>query len=101
MAFSLACIVLRNEELQNELQQKEGFEYSDVLYLLHSTDKVIPLQNIRAHLEENGLYTTLSNYNQNFFMKILKCITKGTKYKRSLCRSLVYNDIIIQLHIFS
>ncbi|XP_058520699.1 ankyrin and armadillo repeat-containing protein isoform X2 [Ochotona princeps] len=44
VAFSLACIVLRNEALQNELQEKEGFRYSDVLYLLHSTDKDICLR---------------------------------------------------------
>lgn len=53
MAFSLACIVLRNNLLQNELQENEGFKYADVLYLLHSQDKVIPLQNSGAHLEEN------------------------------------------------
>jgi hypothetical protein len=46
VAFSLACIVLGNETLQNELQETEGFKYSDVLYLLHSTDKVIPLQTL-------------------------------------------------------
>lgn len=40
MAFSLACIVLGNDSLQKELQENEGFEYSDVLYLLHSKDKV-------------------------------------------------------------
>lgn len=40
MAFSLACIVLGNDLLQKELQEKEGFQYSDVLYLLHSKDKV-------------------------------------------------------------
>ncbi|XP_040827784.1 ankyrin and armadillo repeat-containing protein [Ochotona curzoniae] len=44
VAFSLACIVLGNEALQNELQEKEGFKYSDVLYLLHSTDKDIRLR---------------------------------------------------------
>ncbi|KAM5279578.1 ankyrin and armadillo repeat-containing protein [Ctenodactylus gundi] len=44
VAFSLACIVLGNEDLQNELQGNEGFKYSDVLYLLHSTDKVICLK---------------------------------------------------------
>lgn len=53
MAFSLACIVLRNNLLHKELQENEGFKYDDVLYLLHSQDKVIPLQNVRAHLEEN------------------------------------------------
>lgn len=54
MAFSLACIVLRNDVLQKELQENEGFKYADVLYLLHSQDKVIRLQNVKAHLEENG-----------------------------------------------
>ncbi|KAM5155927.1 ankyrin and armadillo repeat-containing protein isoform 1-T1 [Callospermophilus lateralis] len=58
VAFSLACIVLRNEELQNELQQKEGFMYSDVLYLLHSTDKGICL---RA-----GYALTLFAFNNRF-----------------------------------
>lgn len=53
MAFSLACIVLRNDLLQKELQEIEGFDYADVLYLLHSEDKVITLRNVRAHLEEN------------------------------------------------
>ena len=52
MAFSLACLVLRNDVLQNVLQEKEGFKYADVLYLLHSQDKVISLQNIRDHLEK-------------------------------------------------
>lgn len=51
MAFSLACIVLRNDLLQNELRENEGFNYADVLYLLHSEDKVIPLQNVKAHVE--------------------------------------------------
>nr|XP_051705311.1 ankyrin and armadillo repeat-containing protein isoform X4 [Oryctolagus cuniculus] len=44
VAFSLACIVLRNEVLQNELLDNEGFKYSDVLHLLHSTDKDICLR---------------------------------------------------------
>uniref|UniRef100_A0A8C2VUH3 Ankyrin and armadillo repeat containing n=1 Tax=Chinchilla lanigera TaxID=34839 RepID=A0A8C2VUH3_CHILA len=44
VAFSLACIVLRNDELQKQLQENEGFKYSDVLYLLHSTDKDICLR---------------------------------------------------------
>ncbi|XP_023568103.1 ankyrin and armadillo repeat-containing protein [Octodon degus] len=44
VAFSLACIVLGNDELQKELQENEGFKYSDVLYLLHSTDKDICLR---------------------------------------------------------
>lgn len=54
MAFSLACIVLRNDLLQNELQENEGFKYADVLYLLHSQDKVIPLQTIKAHVESSN-----------------------------------------------
>ncbi|XP_058156485.1 ankyrin and armadillo repeat-containing protein isoform X2 [Dasypus novemcinctus] len=44
VAFSLACIVLRNDLLQNELQETEGFQYADVLYLLHSSDKNICLR---------------------------------------------------------
>ncbi|KAF3824291.1 hypothetical protein GH733_008576 [Mirounga leonina] len=44
VAFSLACIVLRNDLLQNELQENEGFKYADVLYLLHSPDKDICLR---------------------------------------------------------
>ncbi|KAM6175241.1 ankyrin and armadillo repeat-containing protein isoform 2-T2 [Erethizon dorsatum] len=44
VAFSLACIVLRNDELQKELQENEGFKYSDVLCLLHSRDKDICLR---------------------------------------------------------
>ncbi|KAM7106032.1 ankyrin and armadillo repeat-containing protein [Molossus nigricans] len=44
VAFSLACIVLRNKVLQYELQEKEGFKYADVLYLLHSQDKDICLR---------------------------------------------------------
>ncbi|XP_072817388.1 ankyrin and armadillo repeat-containing protein isoform X6 [Vicugna pacos] len=44
VAFSLACIVLRNDLLQYELQEKEGFNYDDVLYLLHSQDKDICLR---------------------------------------------------------
>ncbi|XP_016070083.1 PREDICTED: ankyrin and armadillo repeat-containing protein [Miniopterus natalensis] len=44
VAFSLACIVLRNNVLQNELQENEGFKYADVLYLLHSQDKDICLR---------------------------------------------------------
>ncbi|XP_010635143.1 ankyrin and armadillo repeat-containing protein isoform X3 [Fukomys damarensis] len=46
VAFSLACIVLRNDALQKELQDKQGFKYSDVLYLLHSTDKIIVLAKV-------------------------------------------------------
>ncbi|KAF4026302.1 hypothetical protein G4228_018635 [Cervus hanglu yarkandensis] len=44
VAFSLACIVLRNDLLQKELQENEGFDYADVLYLLHSEDKDICLR---------------------------------------------------------
>ncbi|XP_054555903.1 ankyrin and armadillo repeat-containing protein isoform X4 [Talpa occidentalis] len=44
VAFSLACIVLRNDQLQNELRKREGFEYGDVLYLLHSPEKDICLR---------------------------------------------------------
>jgi hypothetical protein len=46
VAFSLACIVLGNNSLKKELQNDEGFEYSDVLYLLHSKDKVRPSQSL-------------------------------------------------------
>ncbi|EHA98558.1 Ankyrin and armadillo repeat-containing protein [Heterocephalus glaber] len=45
-AFFLACIVLGNDELQKELQDNEGFKYSDILYLLHSTDKIIVLAKV-------------------------------------------------------
>ncbi|CAO2616248.1 Ankyrin and armadillo repeat-containing protein [Lemmus lemmus] len=58
VAFSLACIVLGNDLLQKELQEKEGFEYSDVLYLLHSKDKEICL---RA-----GYALTLFAFNNRF-----------------------------------
>ncbi|XP_057614482.1 ankyrin and armadillo repeat-containing protein isoform X1 [Chionomys nivalis] len=58
VAFSLACIVLGNDLLQKELQEKEGFQYSDVLYLLHSKDKDICL---RA-----GYALTLFAYNNRF-----------------------------------
>ncbi|XP_004674502.1 PREDICTED: ankyrin and armadillo repeat-containing protein [Condylura cristata] len=44
VAFSLACIVLRNDQLQNELRKREGFEYGDVLYLIHSPEKDICLR---------------------------------------------------------
>ncbi|XP_037018877.2 ankyrin and armadillo repeat-containing protein isoform X2 [Artibeus jamaicensis] len=44
VAFSLACLVLRNDELQNVLQENEGFKYADVLHLLHSQDKDICLR---------------------------------------------------------
>ncbi|KAI4575150.1 hypothetical protein MJG53_003080 [Ovis ammon polii x Ovis aries] len=46
VAFSLACIVLRNDLLQKELQEIEGFDYADVLYLLHSEDKIIVLAKV-------------------------------------------------------
>ncbi|XP_049743625.1 ankyrin and armadillo repeat-containing protein [Elephas maximus indicus] len=58
VAFSLACIVLRNDLLQNELQETEGFKYDDVLYLLHSPDKDICL---RA-----GYALTLFAFNNRF-----------------------------------
>ncbi|XP_008591650.1 PREDICTED: ankyrin and armadillo repeat-containing protein [Galeopterus variegatus] len=58
VAFSLACIVLRNDVLQKELQENEGFEYADVLYLLQSTDKDICL---RA-----GYALTLFAFNNRF-----------------------------------
>ncbi|XP_021499784.1 ankyrin and armadillo repeat-containing protein isoform X1 [Meriones unguiculatus] len=58
VAFSLACIVLGNDFLQEELQEKEGFEYSDVLFLLHSKDKEICL---RA-----GYALTLFAFNNRF-----------------------------------
>ncbi|TKC50682.1 hypothetical protein EI555_001023, partial [Monodon monoceros] len=58
VAFSLACIVLRNDQLQNELQENEGFNYADVLYLLHSQDKDIRL---RA-----GYALTLFAFNSRF-----------------------------------
>ncbi|XP_060158136.1 ankyrin and armadillo repeat-containing protein [Globicephala melas] len=58
VAFSLACIVLRNDQLQNELQENEGFNYADVLYLLHSQDKDICL---RA-----GYALTLFAFNSRF-----------------------------------
>nr|XP_023416905.1 ankyrin and armadillo repeat-containing protein [Cavia porcellus] len=44
VAFSLACIVLGNDGLQKELQEIEGFKYSDVLYLLYSPNKDICLR---------------------------------------------------------
>nr|XP_058911243.1 ankyrin and armadillo repeat-containing protein isoform X8 [Kogia breviceps] len=58
VAFSLACIVLRNDQLQKELQENEGFNYADVLYLLHSQDKDICL---RA-----GYALTLFAFNSRF-----------------------------------
>ncbi|CAK6448076.1 unnamed protein product [Pipistrellus nathusii] len=44
VAFSLACIVLRNKLLQKELKESEGFKYADVLFLLHAQDKDIRLR---------------------------------------------------------
>ncbi|XP_007425384.1 ankyrin and armadillo repeat-containing protein [Python bivittatus] len=44
VAFSLACIVLKNSNLQTILQEKEGFCYSDVLNLLYAPDKDIRLR---------------------------------------------------------
>ncbi|XP_036029052.1 ankyrin and armadillo repeat-containing protein [Onychomys torridus] len=58
VAFSLACIVLGNDLLQKELQEKEGFAYSDVLYLLYSKEKDICL---RA-----GYALTLFAFNNRF-----------------------------------
>lgn len=46
VAFSLACIVLGNDGLQKELQEIEGFKYSDVLYLLYSPNKIIVLAKV-------------------------------------------------------
>ncbi|XP_073162244.1 ankyrin and armadillo repeat-containing protein isoform X3 [Lepidochelys kempii] len=44
VAYSLACIVLRNSNLQTVLQEEEGFVYSDVLELLNAPDKDICLR---------------------------------------------------------
>uniref|UniRef100_A0A8C8RZJ2 Ankyrin and armadillo repeat containing n=1 Tax=Pelusios castaneus TaxID=367368 RepID=A0A8C8RZJ2_9SAUR len=44
VAYSLACIVLRNSNLQTVLQEEEGFDYSDVLELLSAPDKDICLR---------------------------------------------------------
>ncbi|XP_068920648.1 ankyrin and armadillo repeat-containing protein [Petaurus breviceps papuanus] len=44
VACALACIVLKNDKLQDILQEEEGFRYDDVLYLLHSSDKDICLR---------------------------------------------------------
>ncbi|XP_070929161.1 ankyrin and armadillo repeat-containing protein isoform X4 [Macaca nemestrina] len=46
VAFSLACIVLGNDVLQKDLHENEGFEYADVLYLLHSTEKIVVLAKV-------------------------------------------------------
>ncbi|XP_021572044.1 ankyrin and armadillo repeat-containing protein-like, partial [Carlito syrichta] len=58
VAFCLACIVLRNDELQRDLHENEGFEYADVLNLLHSTDKDICLKA--------GYALTLFAFNNRF-----------------------------------
>ncbi|XP_062434919.1 ankyrin and armadillo repeat-containing protein [Rhea pennata] len=44
VAYSLACIVLRNRKLQEVLHEEEGFVYSDVLELLHVQNKDICLR---------------------------------------------------------
>ncbi|XP_074858067.1 ankyrin and armadillo repeat-containing protein [Carettochelys insculpta] len=44
VAYSLACIVLRNSNLQTVLQEEEGFDYGDVLELLNAPDKDICLR---------------------------------------------------------
>ncbi|XP_039178034.1 ankyrin and armadillo repeat-containing protein isoform X3 [Crotalus tigris] len=44
VAFSLACIVLKNSSLQTVLQEKEGFCYLDVLKLFYAPDKDIRLR---------------------------------------------------------
>ncbi|KYO33714.1 ankyrin and armadillo repeat-containing protein isoform B [Alligator mississippiensis] len=44
VAYSLACIVLKNSKLQAVLQEKEGFSYTDVLELLYAPDKDICLR---------------------------------------------------------
>ncbi|XP_026523682.1 ankyrin and armadillo repeat-containing protein [Notechis scutatus] len=44
VAFSLACIVLKNSNLQSVLQEKEGFRYLDVLKLFYASDKDIRLR---------------------------------------------------------
>uniref|UniRef100_A0A2K5DGU3 Ankyrin and armadillo repeat containing n=1 Tax=Aotus nancymaae TaxID=37293 RepID=A0A2K5DGU3_AOTNA len=63
VAFSLACIVLGNGVLQKDLHENEGFEYADVLYLLHSTEKDICL---RA-----GYALTLFAFNNRFQQYII------------------------------
>ncbi|XP_054945023.1 ankyrin and armadillo repeat-containing protein isoform X12 [Physeter macrocephalus] len=74
VAFSLACIVLRNDRLQNELQENEGFNYADVLYLLHSQDKV------RMACSSALGYLT---YNANAFRILLKeCRNKPNQFLR-------------------
>ncbi|OCT63921.1 ankyrin and armadillo repeat-containing protein [Xenopus laevis] len=44
VACTLACIVLRNSNLQAFLQEMEDFKYSDILDLLYASDKVICLR---------------------------------------------------------
>ncbi|XP_033006819.1 ankyrin and armadillo repeat-containing protein [Lacerta agilis] len=44
VAYSLACIVLKNDNLQSVLREKEGFSYSDVLGLLYVPEKDICLR---------------------------------------------------------
>uniref|UniRef100_A0A8C4Y7P8 Ankyrin and armadillo repeat containing n=1 Tax=Gopherus evgoodei TaxID=1825980 RepID=A0A8C4Y7P8_9SAUR len=44
VAYSLACIVLRNSNLQTVLQEEEGFNYNDVLELLNTPNKDICLR---------------------------------------------------------
>uniref|UniRef100_A0A8C8YVN0 Ankyrin and armadillo repeat containing n=1 Tax=Prolemur simus TaxID=1328070 RepID=A0A8C8YVN0_PROSS len=68
VAFSLACIVLRNDLFQKDLHENEGFEYADVLYLLHSTDKDICL---RA-----GYALTLFAFNNRFQQYLI--LERGT-----------------------
>ncbi|XP_021105887.1 ankyrin and armadillo repeat-containing protein [Heterocephalus glaber] len=73
-AFFLACIVLGNDELQKELQDNEGFKYSDILYLLHSTDKVCTACSCAL-----GYLT----YNANGFLILLKeCRNKPNQFLR-------------------
>ncbi|TFK13595.1 Peflin [Platysternon megacephalum] len=53
VAYSLACIVLRNSNLQTVLQEEEGFDYSDVLELLNAPDKLLAsLAHTRAGVPE-------------------------------------------------
>ncbi|NXD12533.1 ANKAR protein, partial [Nothocercus nigrocapillus] len=71
VAYSLACIVLKNRKLQEVLQEEEGFVYSDVLELLHVPDKDICLRAAHAlalfaynncvqqlRIQESGTITT-------------------------------------------
>ncbi|XP_025035644.2 ankyrin and armadillo repeat-containing protein isoform X3 [Pelodiscus sinensis] len=73
VAYSLACIVLRNSKLQTVLQEEEGFDYRDVLELLNAPDKDIRL---RA-----GYALALFAYNnpvQQFLMLETGAITLST-----------------------